>query len=40
MFGERPAAGLMTFAIEMAQESHNHVPDLGIFGTDLVSQDS
>ena len=40
MFGDRPAAGLMTCAIESAQESYKEVQKLGIFDPQLVEHDS
>ena len=40
MFGNRSTDGLMTFAIERAQESFKQVQELGIFDPLLVEQDS
>ena len=40
MFGDRPAAGLMTIAIERAHESYKKVQQLGIFDSELVEADA
>ena len=40
MFGDRPAASLMTIAVERACESYSEVQKLGIFPVDLVEVDA
>ena len=40
MFGDRPAASLMTIAVERACESYSEVQKLGICPVDLVEVDA
>ena len=40
MFGDRPAASLMTIAVERACESYSEIQKLGIFPMELVERDA
>merc|ERR1712121_477475 len=40
MFGDRPAAGLMSIAVERAHESYKEVQQLGIYKPELVEADA